>query len=253
MAINCKNCNNLYDGNYCNHCGQSANTHEINFKSILHEVQHSLLHIDKGILYTTKELLLRPGKTISDYLNGKRVKHFKPFAYIFILSTIYAILTKLSHKAIFLNSFIKGIIAGLTDGNAKNDFEVAVKTAQWMTNNYAYTTLLIIPIFSFASYLCFYKAKYNYFQHLILNSFIAGFRTVVFLILLPFTYFITNKNINEIIDVGKVFLGLILTIWAYFQFFNNTKPFLRVLLTLFTYFIMFVILTFLIILSAIIF
>jgi len=81
MAINCKNCNNLYDGNYCNHCGQSANTHEINFKSILHEVQHSLLHIDKGILYTTKELLLRPGKTISDYLNGKRVKHFKPFAF----------------------------------------------------------------------------------------------------------------------------------------------------------------------------
>ncbi len=82
MTTKCKNCNHDLKGNFCNNCGQTKETHEINFKSILHEIQHSIFHIDKGILYTTKELFIRPGLTIREYLHGKRVKHFKPFAYI---------------------------------------------------------------------------------------------------------------------------------------------------------------------------
>ncbi len=47
MGNNCKNCNQDLNGNYCSNCGQTADTHEINFKSILHEIQHSIFHIEK--------------------------------------------------------------------------------------------------------------------------------------------------------------------------------------------------------------
>jgi hypothetical protein len=236
MKTTCKNCKNSFEGNFCNNCGQTSKTHEINFKSILHEIQHSIFHIDKGILFTTKELFQRPGQTIKEYLEGKRVKHFKPFAYIFILSTIYALLTKLSHKSTFLSDALEGFNNGLTGGKSESDFGLLGDLLLWMSNHYAYTTLLIIPIISFASYLCFSRTKYNYFQHLILNSFIAGQRTVVFLIILPFTYFITDKDINGTIDTIKAYLGICLTFWVYYQFFNSTKPFKRIFLTILTYF-----------------
>lgn len=252
MTTTCKNCKHFFEGNFCNHCGQTANTHEINFKSIVHEIQHSIFHIDKGILYTTKELFQRPGQTIREYLDGKRVKHFKPFAYIFILSTIYALLTRLSHKSTFLTDFLDGFYTGTTADKSKTDLGFLGEVVQWMSSHYAYTTLLIIPIISLASYLCFYRTKYNYFQHLILNSFVAGQRTVLFLILLPFTYFITDKEINGTIDTIKVYSGICLTFWIYYQFFNSSKPIKRVLLTILTYFTMVILIVLLIVIIGLI-
>ncbi len=237
MITNCKNCNHTFKGNFCNKCGQTANTHEINFKSIVHEIQHSILHVDKGILYTTRELFKRPGHTIREYIYGRRIKHFKPFAYILILSTIYALLTKFSNKTTFLEEIFSGMTFAESQ-KPKGELDASVKVLLWMKNHYAYTTLLIIPIISLASYLAFLRSKYNYFQHLILNSFIAGQRTVLFLLILPITYFITGKHANDVIDDTKIVLGIILTFWTYFQFFNSTKPLKKILLTFLTYILM---------------
>lgn len=74
----CLNCNNVLNDNFCSKCGQSARTSRVNAKHLVEELQYGLLHINKGLLYTTKELLLRPGLTIKNYLAGKRVKYTKP-------------------------------------------------------------------------------------------------------------------------------------------------------------------------------
>lgn len=248
MKVTCKNCNNSFKGNFCNECGQTANTHEINFKSVLHEIQHGIFHVDRGILFTTKELLLRPGITIRAYLAGKRIKHFKPFAYILILSTIYSLLIRLKHKSTFLNSLLDGFYDVITSLKSDRDFQdslghtdvnekigIISDAIRWMSGHYAYTTLLIIPIFSLASYICFYRTNYNYFQHLILNSYAAGQRTAVFLLLLPITYFITDADVNNTIDNITFYLGICLNTWTYYQFFNTTKRLQNLLLSLLTY------------------
>ncbi len=236
MTTICKNCNQTFEGNFCNNCGQTANTHEINFKGILHELQHSVLHIDKGILYTTKELFRRPGHTIRDYLNGQRVKHFKPFAYVLILSTIYTIASQFLNNSIPLESFLSGVADG-----ADSKPVLIVGIIKWIKTHYAYTTLFTLPFISLASYLSFIKAKYNYFQHLILNSFIAGQQTVAYMALLPFVYFVKDRPIGDTINSCKFFIGMVLTFWTYFQFFSSRKPYKRILLTILSYIVIVVI------------
>lgn len=234
MTTICKNCNHNLEGNFCSNCGQSANTHDIDFKSIVHELQHSVFHIDKGILYTTRELFVRPGHTIREYIFGKRVKHFKPVAYIIVLSTIYALLTNFTHKTSFLESALEGMIDSGTE-NSKNSDYFFVEVLRWMKNHYAYTTLILIPIISIASYSAFYRTKYNYFQHLILNSFIAGQKMIVLLVVLPLVYFINNERINYSNGIFTLFMGIFLTFWTYYQFFNTTKPVRKVSLTILAY------------------
>lgn len=234
MTNNCKNCNHKLVGNFCNNCGQAANTHDINFKSIIYEIQHSIFHIDKGILYTTKSLLLRPGKTVRDYLNGKRVKHFKPFAYILVLSTIYALLVKISHKSTFIEEFFIGITEEGSEGS-QTQFNLFIEILLWMKNHYAYTTLLLLPIISLASYFAFYKSRRNYFQHLILNSFAAGQRTAFYLLLMPFVYFVSDQDTNDIIENIKIIVGIGLTFWFYFQFFNSLQPLRRIAMIIIFY------------------
>lgn len=79
ITKHCANCNNAVKGNFCTECGQSIKVSRINIFNVIEELQFSFLHINKGIVYTVKELLLRPGYTIKSYLSGKRIQYFKPF------------------------------------------------------------------------------------------------------------------------------------------------------------------------------
>ena len=78
--MNCKNCGNIVEGEYCNHCGQRSNVGRITLSSLLNELTESIFQIDRGFFYTLTQLFARPGKSIREYLNGKRRKHFKPIA-----------------------------------------------------------------------------------------------------------------------------------------------------------------------------
>lgn len=232
MIQTCKNCEHTYEGHFCNACGQTANTREINFLNTILELQVSLIQLDKGFFYTTRELLLRPGKTIRDYLKGKRVKHFKPFAYVLVLSTIYALTTELSDRSNFMTDFLEGFYNGSTDDPKKNDLGLVGEVVLWMASHYAYASLLIIPLVSLASYLSFFKQGYNFFQHLVLNSYLAGLRTVFYLVILLLTLVIDNESITDTIDLYKIYLGVILTFWIYFRFFEALSGWKKISFTI---------------------
>lgn len=56
------------------------------------ETQSQVLSFDKGILYTSEQLFLRPGESIREYLGGKRVTHIKPIALVILLTGFFALL-----------------------------------------------------------------------------------------------------------------------------------------------------------------
>lgn len=137
MTTICKNCSNHFEGNFCNNCGQAANTHKLNMHFIWHDLQHGLFHFDNGIFYTIKQLLTRPGYTIREFIDGKRVRHFKPLSFIFVLATVYGVLYHL-----FINNLynVKPI-------NANEDVLSAYeKVIKWTTDHFAYSTLILILI-----------------------------------------------------------------------------------------------------------
>lgn len=44
----------------------------------------------------------------------------------------------------------------------------------WFKDNYAYTTLFLVPLVSLAPYVAFLGKGYNYFEHLILNLYVEN-------------------------------------------------------------------------------
>lgn len=73
--MNCKNCNHLFEENFCSECGQPAKEHRINATYFLHDIPHSVLHVDKGFPFAFWQLIKRPAKAMEDYLEGKRVNY----------------------------------------------------------------------------------------------------------------------------------------------------------------------------------
>ena len=85
--MNCKNCNAEIFSKFCPDCGQPANLKKIDGNYIIHEIEH-VLHFERGILYTVRELIIRPGINIRKYLTENRSRLVKPIIFIIITSCI---------------------------------------------------------------------------------------------------------------------------------------------------------------------
>jgi hypothetical protein len=53
MEKNCPNCNRVITGNFCSNCGQKKYK-RIDKKYIWEEIQYTILHTNKGFLYSVK-------------------------------------------------------------------------------------------------------------------------------------------------------------------------------------------------------
>ncbi len=180
--MECKNCGNIANGFYCPHCAQKTKVDRITFRSLLEEISDTVFQINKGFLYTIKELFVRPGHTIREYLEGKRKNHFKPIAFVFTLSTIYFFISRWIDSDTFLSEIFESFTQSAYDNNDKFEGTKAlIKVFKWLTNNYAYTILTLLPLYSLASYFSFLGTKFNYLEHLALNAYISGQQAIIFL------------------------------------------------------------------------
>lgn len=229
--MTCKNCGQNFEGNFCNNCGQNSNVQKINLSYLVDEISNSVLQVNRGILFTIKELFIRPGHSIREFLEGKRKQHFKPLAFVLLVSTVYVLLTYFTGTKTFLGDTITGISEAISSKG--QELSKSVKILNWLANNYAYSTLLLLPIFSFASYLSFKKAKYNYFEHLILNFYITGQQIVIYLI---FTFLFYAINSESYLLQGLPFIfSLLFTFFVFIQFFKSQKLVTKIFHTLLTY------------------
>ncbi len=81
----CNSCGTTFTGNYCPRCGQSASIGRFSFKKTF------LLFLDvwglgnRGMFHSIRDLILRPGYMIRDYISGKQSAYFPPFKMFFLL------------------------------------------------------------------------------------------------------------------------------------------------------------------------
>jgi len=231
----CLNCNTPLLGNFCSNCGQDAGTHKINSHFLWHEIQHGLLHVDKGLFFTIKELFIRPGHSIREFIDGKRVKHFKPLSLIIVLAGIYGFLSHY-YKIDMFSSNIQISGSGDKYYYAKQTID---NITAWVTEHYAVVALLQLPIFALGTYLGFKKFGYNFPEHLVINSFLTAQRLILRLIAFPVFYFY-NKTQGLRIATNLVdLISILLFIWALFQLFNRMSKRQRVWRTILSLFISF--------------
>ncbi len=227
MTGNCRNCNSKTNGNFCSNCGQSTDTHRISWHFLWHDIQHGLLHVDKGILFSAKELFTRPGHSIREFLSGKRVKHFKPISLVIVLAGIYGFMSHFFHVNLISNNFeVKG--SGEAVDRVRDSLE---KMSEWVSNHYSLLVLLQIPIFSLGTYICFKKTGYNFIEHFIINAFVASQNLILHIVTFPLFYAFnhsphlkTTARIADIIGYGIAFFTVM-------QLFNGFSYFQRILRT----------------------
>lgn len=228
MEIMCKNCHQIFKGHYCNNCGQTAETHKINAHFLWHDIQHGLLHFDKGILYSLKQLFTRPGHSVREFIEGKRVRHFKPLSLVVVLATLYGFMCHYFEINFFQNSSSEQL-----DYNHLNE---------WLGTHFSWVTIATIPFYTLGTYIVFRNQGYNFVEFFVLNTFKASQRLFVQILLFPVLLYLNKTNHVEQFSNTTYAIGLVLIFWTNIQFFNKiskTKAFLLSILSHIIFFISF--------------
>jgi len=222
----CKNCHHEVHGNYCIHCGQQTKVHRINFHLISHGLLHGIAHFDKGFLYTAKELNSRPGHTIREYFEGKRVSHANPLFMLLILGGILSYV------------YYHFAIKTLTSFNIA-EIDQYSETLHFISSKYfSLTYIAFCFVFALLDSLFFNYKNYNYVEYFFLNIFIAI--EIIFLNLLasPFFYYLKGTGFNVYLRLIIIVLFSIYFFIVRYQFFNlqhDKKGFKRLILEMFFY------------------
>ncbi len=204
----CKKCNRDISGNYCQHCGQPLVLKRIDARYIRDEIMQ-VLSFEKGFFFTIKELAIRPGQRIREFLTQDRGRLVKPIIFIIITSLIYTLINQLFR---------------IEEGYVQYDDESygASTTAaifKWIQEHYGYSNIIMGGFIALWVRIFFNRSPYNFFEILILLCFVMGIAMVIFAV---FGIVGTLANVG-VAEVGGM-VSIVYCSWAIGQFFSVRSP-----------------------------
>ena len=211
MTNNCLNCEKELTDQYCAGCGQKADTHRITFKNfIFHDVLHGTFHLERGILFTAKEALVRPGKAALDYIAGKRKRYYNVF--YLILLTI-GIMLFFRHLGSLLYGEQVEIIQNKTYLN-----EGSKRATEFISQGYKFIIFLFVPIGALNSFIVFRRKKLNLSEHSIISGMIL--LGILLLSTMGNIYFYLNNMLNLNSTIATWVIIGIVVMYIGFGYFN---------------------------------
>ena len=232
----CLNWGKAVENKYCSACGQRSDTGRLSWKNLWEEIVRGLLQLDRGFFYTAFELFLRPGRTIRQYLHGKRVQHFKPFALLFLTSTIYGLLVHFLELSTFLGDITEGFMEGATDGESDGESTQQLgNTLLWLRDHYAWATVILLPVLVFTSRFAFGKSEYSILEHSVINAYYTGLKSSVYILLLPLAWWMNKNGLMDYYQLSILGLTALLFGRTYFLVFNMYSIPIRILRMLYAF------------------
>ncbi len=110
MEVTCLNCEHSIAEKYCSCCGQKTSTHRYSLKHFVeHDFVHGVWHVDKGIVFTIKELFTRPGHSVREFILGKEliISVSLHFLYSFWVFRAYLVNTRKSRCQTICQKVVK--------------------------------------------------------------------------------------------------------------------------------------------------
>jgi hypothetical protein len=194
---------------FCQTCGQKTTTHKFSLRSIFDNgILYGIFMINKGFFFTLKELFIRPGHSIREYLEGKRVNHFNAFSFLLLLIAI----------AYFIEEYSGFQLSDMMD---EDNAEFATSLEGFMEEYPRAVYILNIPIMAITSFLLFRKSNLNFAENIILNTYNSAAQI---LLVLPFTIlavFYKNIEVLSLLFTLTPIIGFGYYFWFYYQLFSK--------------------------------
>ena len=227
----CPTCGTSFEGNYCPRCGQSTRIGRYSFKNAF------LLFLDvwglgnRGMFRTIRDLILRPGYMIRDYLQGMQMAYFPPFKMFFLLITLGLLVdtgmnikreNRIEKAQIEINEGIfkalnqtdsisnntekKQDTASIDNQTTKETIDSSNAAYEWTIKHLSFVTIIFLLLFSLPLYFFFRKSPaypdIKYSEFFVAVVYITNMITV-------YSIFVSFFGLSQWLDVAVYIMTLI--------------------------------------------
>jgi len=211
-APHCLNCGAEVPGHFCGHCGQDRHTHRFTVAHVLHELPHTILHVDKGLPYSIRQLLLRPADMLRGYLAGQRQPHFRPLAYVLLIAGVASFL--------FLALHIQPYDAH--DPRYTPAMRLLADRFAAFTGKYVgWFTVGALPFTALVTRFMLRRLQLNYAEAFVVNAYIAG---TVSLLSMPFMLLMYPVSGTPLVQTVSLVSSLVMLAYQSWVFGSLLKP-----------------------------
>ena len=163
MAQRCLNCDTVIAdaGAFCHHCAQRSDTARLSFADVARDALQTFVNVERGPLAFAWALLSKPGTVAREYVDGKRRRHYGPFATLIVLVGFAALTVELSGFQVLSH-----------DG-------LAARPTDLLQRHFNLLLLVQVPLLAAACALLFRSDRLRLPEHMVLGAYAMGVRAVV--------------------------------------------------------------------------
>ncbi|HVD97078.1 MAG TPA: DUF3667 domain-containing protein [Cytophagaceae bacterium] len=193
----CLNCGNVFNGNYCNNCGQQKlDEKEFTMKGFVHNAIGESLEVDDRLLKTIKLLLFKPGFLVSEYFRGKFQSYWSPVKLYLICSLLYFVVFHFfpDHDFYHHESLYKQDATGLMKKIADNAIAERHINEEQLTERFAdfasYSMYIVVFFYAILFSIIYFYKKMNFVHHFVFSLYLMCFIMLKDVLLFPLYYVI---------------------------------------------------------------
>ena len=216
----CKNCGEVIEKKFCTHCGQKVTEHRIALKSLLHDIPHTIFHVDRGFFFNVVQLFKRPGGAIQDYLQGRRKPFFHPVTYLAILLVFNLFAVKVTNLHYYDEQELLSMSA------AEVEFIKEYDASQWWFLEHTYLYMLIaIPLCTGFCYFFFrmFKHHFNFAENAVIIMFTLAQGVFVQSCLYLLTGWVKNGVFIRSMEIVNFILMISVATYSFYQLIKPAK------------------------------
>ena len=203
----CLNCGHEVPHRFCGRCGQDAHhTHRLTMAHMLHDIPHSVWHVDKGILYSLRTIVTRPGTTIRAYLAGQRIDHFRPLSLLLVVTGTFAFISSILHIEMF---------PPRDPSMPEAVYQMQKSGAEFMGKYMSWVYVGLVPVIAGFARLFLRRGGYNYAECLVIAAFITAVCNALTLFSLPLIYLYSGTPQIQLLTYAVSAVSFGYATWAY--------------------------------------
>ena len=160
--MRCLNCDAPYalPARFCAHCGQRTDTKRLKLRDIWRELMHAFTNVERSPLALARALLTRPGSVARDYVEGRRRRHYGPFATLTLVVGITTLaVNALGYQVLVHDRFDAGAI-------------------DLLNRHFNLLLLVQLPLLGAICALLFRSARLTLAEHMVLVAYTLSVRAI---------------------------------------------------------------------------
>ena len=168
----CLNCGNALAGpeRFCAQCGQRTDTTRLRFGDVVRDLMHAFANVERTPLAFLRVLLIEPGRVARDFVEGRRRRHYGPFATLTVVVGATALAIQLSGYQVLARD---GFAAAPTD---------------LLQRHFNLLQLAQVPLLGVCCAALFRSARLNLFEHMVLAAYALSVRGLLLLVVIPVAF-----------------------------------------------------------------